>query len=683
MLSIRTKISILLFYLIVFSITVHAQVISVEAPSPDVTLTVRGPEKTIGYINPQKLTSLDNCIVLLSSEYGKKTGLNSKNQIAVQVNNKMKVTKVINAAGPGKARPSFSESVDIDIPEGGFVLIAIDNSYQTQGYKKFLAENFREGDLVKLRINNEIRSLREVVAQGGKEAPLHMNLDSEKLFTSLKNKEMIKGVLSNRKKEHTYYILLKQGENILETKKPDKQGKFELSAALKEGVNYFEVTVRENGTDVDKQNLTIFKKKENKEKPEVVMWVEQFPNAKTLTSEEAVEEMMKKCSQAGVTAMALDVKGPEGYVSYKKNDLSHSPYYTATVNPNKKVPETSMDLLETFILMAHKYGMKVYASLNCFTEGNVTTSDYAILKQHPEWEEIVQRPEDKGKLLKISESTAGKEAREGKRVVLGFVNPVNPEVQDFQLLRYEEVLKNYDVDGVVMDRCRYDNLYADFSDVSKNKFAEYLQKEGKQLTAFPDDAFLIDDNGKMIEGKYFREWITFRSSVIKGFTDRVRNLVNQYKKSKNPDLALAAYVGSWFEVYWQNGVNWSSENFKYNDHLGFPESRFYTPRYAQTSYTGNIDFLMIGTYYKTGREVNKYITLGNILTGGELPLYGSMSLPDLRPEEQADVFATSLTNSSGLMLFDYCYVDWSHFSDNMQQAIKKSNKNKTNNLPKK
>ena len=49
----------------------------------------------------------------------------------------------------------------------------------------------------------------------------------------------------------------------------------------------------------------------------------------------------------------------------------------------------------------------------------------------------------------------------------------------------EEVLKNYDIDGIVLDRCRYDNLYADFSHVTRNAFEEYLEKEGKVLENFP------------------------------------------------------------------------------------------------------------------------------------------------------------------------------------------------------
>lgn len=100
----------------------------------------------------------------------------------------------------------------------------------------------------------------------------------------------------------------------------------------------------------------------------------------------------------------------------------------------------------------------------------------------------------------------------------------------------------------------------------------------------------------------------------------------------------------------------------------------YGSKYNETSYLKNLDFLMIGTYYKTPKEVNKYLTLGNILTCGQVPLIGSMSLPDLSVADQGKVFGASLTNSSGLMIFDYCYVDWKTFEEQMKIAFSIMNK---------
>ena len=641
--------------------------ITVEAASPDPTLIVRGPELAIDYVNFAGLASVDNYIALLSSEFGGQVGIDKQNMVAVQVDANMKVLKVINRAVDKGQTPAFKESVNIAIPAKGFILLASDDSYATRGQKKFLAENFKEGDVIKLRIDNNVAALAEVVKRAGKDAAESVQLEGEKIYTTLNPKERLSGSIANFKKGAAYRIEL-VGKKTTFSVKPDKNGHFSIELPLEKGVNYFDVNLAVAGKAQGSESVIVFLKNENKAKAEVVLWVEQFPNGKVLTNDKAVADMVAKAKEAGFTSFGLDVKGPEGYVSYRRNDLSHSPHYTATINPNKKVEDDGFDLLQSMIDNAHKAGMKVYASFNFFTEGNVTTSDYAVLKQHPEWEEIVQRPEDKGKLLKISETTVGEEAREGKRVVLGFVNPANRDVQDFQLLRAEEVIKNYDVDGIVMDRTRYDNLYADFSDVTKEAFAAYLAKEGKPLNRFPDDAFRIDETGTLHQGQYFVEWITFRSGLISGFADRLRQLVDRYKGSKDPDLKLAAYVGSWYEVYYQNGVNWASANFRYDDRLKFPESKIYTDKYYATSYLKNFDFLMIGTYYKTEKEVNKYITLGNILTNGEVPLLGSMSLPDLKTEEQAHVFGASVRNSAGLMIFDLCYVNWFSFLEQMRKA---------------
>ncbi|MDR0542222.1 MAG: family 10 glycosylhydrolase [Dysgonamonadaceae bacterium] len=627
---------------------VYAQKVSIEAASRDVTLSVRGPEREIDSAGG---------IALVSFEETKSVSVN-RDQVAVLADENRKVTKIL----------SF-RTTDLTIPEQGFALLASKSEDC-----KFLSDNFREGDIVQLRVDGEVRTLKEVVAVTKPSGLFDIRFNQPSLFTSLETETIISGSILHFNPGSGYKIIVEENGKIIREASCTTGGIFSLPVFLKEGVNYLDVKVMDETKELFETSFVIYRKSFNPTKPEIVMWVEQFPNALHLTNEEAIETMVLKSKAAGVTAFGLDVKGPEGYVSYKKNERSHSPYFTSTTNPKKKVEPSEMDLLESFITIAHKHRLKVYTSFNFFTEGNVTTGDYAVLKNHPDWEEIVQRPEDKGRLLKISESVAGQEARDGKRIILGFVNPADTEVQNFQLLRVEEVLQNYAVDGIVMDRCRYDNLYADFSEISRQQFAEYLKKEGKLLEQFPADAFLISENGKMIEGKYFIEWITFRASVIKQFTDRVRALVDKYKKEKNPNLKLAAYAGSWFEVYWQNGVNWSSKSFRYNERLKFPESRLYTDKYYQTSYTGNIDFLMIGTYYKTTKEINKYITLGNILTNGELPLYGSMSLPDLKNEEQAPVFGASLTQSSGLMVFDLCYVDWTFFTENLRKAIRENDK---------
>lgn len=643
--------------------------ISIEAPSPDPTLIVRGPEKGISMLNPSDFESKGDGIYLFTSSYGKLVKSNNTNYVAIAVDRSLKVTEIINGSVNKGQRPTFNSPLNLAIPEGGFVLVASDDSYDTKGFKKFVAESFRKDDLIKLRNNGEVTDLQKVEDLLGKEAAPFLVIDGDILKTVRTSRELIKGSIANYSKAQKLSLIAKSGNEFFPVK-CDKKGNISTNITLSPGTNYIDLYLLDNGIEIQKVPMAIYYKSGQKEQSEIVMWVEQFPNATTLTTDAAVEEMVLNGKKAGFTSIGFDVKGPEGFVSYRKNNLSGSPYLTKSINPKKKVADNGFDLLESILTYAHKHEMKVYTSFNFFTEGNITAGDYAILNQYKDWEEIVQRPEDKGKLLRVRDSKHGQDAAAGKKIALAFVNPSNKEVQDFQLKRVEEVLQNYPIDGIVLDRCRYDNLYADFSPVTRNAFAEYLSARGKKLENFPNDAFLIDANGSLVKGQYYIDWINFRSLTIKEFTDRVRSLVNQYKQSKNSDLKLAAYVGSWYEVYYQNGVNWASNDFSYDKRLSFPESEIYSDEYNRTSYLDNLDFLMIGTYYKTGKEVNRYITLGNILTNGKLPLIGSMSLPDLKTEEQSEVFRASLENSSGLMIFDHCYIKWQEFIENMKKAMK-------------
>lgn len=663
------------FLLIIISIIaftpVSAQkksVLTVEAASSDPTLIVRGIEKEIASVDDAQWDKEDNAVFLFTPASGKQIKNSRKNLVALQVSREMKIIQVINPSLNGK-KPVFDQVVDLSIPDGGYVLIGSDDNYVSRGYKKFLAENFKPGDVIKFRIDgkiatsNQIRDLQSAVSRPS------IVLDNEPVTTTLASKLHISGQVKGLPGSGKAFITIRGGD-VSADLKLDRKGYFKGNIGLSTGANYINIVYTEGDKTQESQSLIVFRRVPDTTSPDIILWIEQYPNAKELTDDNAVSDVLRKAKDAGFTSVGFDVKGPEGFVSYRKNDLSHSPYITGLSNPNKKIADTGFDLLESILTNAHRLGLKVYASFNFFVEGNVTTGDYGVLAQHKDWEEMVQRPEDKGRLLRVSESIVGQEAKSDKRLVLAFVNPANKEVQDFQLLRVEEVLKNYPVDGIVLDRCRYDNIYADFSNVTRNAFADYLKESGKQLENFPNDAFRIDDQGTLVQGKYFVDWVTFRSGVIKAFTTRVRELVDKYKASKNPALKMAAYVGSWYEIYYQNGVNWASSDFVYNDKLGFPESRIYSAAYNKTSYLKNLDFIMIGTYYKTGSEVKKYITLGNILTCGQLPLLGSMSLPDLKNEERSDVFKASVDESSGLMIFDLCYVnDWNVFMQQMKKTI--------------
>ncbi len=62
-----------------------------------------------------------------------------------------------------------------------------------------------------------------------------------------------------------------------------------------------------------------------------------------------------------------------------------------------------------------------------------------------------------------------------------FFNPVRPEVQNYLISILEDLAAYQDLDGIVLDRCRFDGYDSDFSSYTKTKFEEYI---GSTVTNF-------------------------------------------------------------------------------------------------------------------------------------------------------------------------------------------------------
>jgi uncharacterized lipoprotein YddW (UPF0748 family) len=328
--------------------------------------------------------------------------------------------------------------------------------------------------------------------------------------------------------------------------------------------------------------------------------------------------------------------------------------------PERSGSNPDLDLLEEVITHSRTLNLKVHAAFNVFAEGSIAVKDFAVIDQHLDWEEQVYRSDDNGQIKRLRESEYGKRGLAGNAngALVLFVNPANDQVRDYQLKTFEEVLKNYDVDGIILDRGRYDNETADFSDVTKAKFITFLQQRGKQLNNWPDDIFRYV-NGKRTDGPLIQDWWEFRSGTIESFVKETHDLVAEYEASKNRSIQTSAYVGAWFESYYLNGVHWGSKDFRYDSRLGFPTSSIYTPEYYQTGYISYLDFLMVGTYYSTKQEIQKYLTIDTIVTNGEVPIYAGMALTDLQsPALQKEIFQNALGSSNGLMLFDASLANW-------------------------
>jgi len=170
-----------------------------------------------------------------------------------------------------------------------------------------------------------------------------------------------------------------------------------------------------------------------------------------------------------------------------------------------------------------------------------------------------------------------------------FLNPALPEVQDYEVAILKEVVSKYAVDGIMLDRTRYDCINSDFSEASKEMFQKYI---GKSLKKYPEDIYewVKQDDGsyKRVDGKYFKQWIEWRASVIYNFVKNVRAEI----KKINPECKLAAYTGAWYPSYFEVGVNWASKNYDPSKSFDWA-----TPNYKNYGYAELLDFYTNGNYY--------------------------------------------------------------------------------------
>lgn len=244
--------------------------------------------------------------------------------------------------------------------------------------------------------------------------------------------------------------------------------------------------------------------------------------------------------------------------------------------------------------------------------------------------------------------------------VAGFVNPAHPESRAYMLRIVEEIADNYAIDGIVFDRMRYASLRTDFSPFSREQFEAKL---GKKLERFPQDIYSYSDEPgqPLIRGPYFKEWLEWRARNISEWLAEAREAINR----KRQGLSLGVYVGSWYDQYYEVGVNWGSEDYA-------PRYDWMSENYSATGYAGKINWLCTGCYYGVAtRNDARQLGLPEDMTveaaaetsvravNDSSFVYASLNLPDYRgrPEEFRRALQAAIANSQGVMLFDLVYLE--------------------------
>lgn len=339
------------------------------------------------------------------------------------------------------------------------------------------------------------------------------------------------------------------------------------------------------------------------EKPRYI-WVDAAANSfYVLNDKQGIADYVTKAKKAGFTDMLVDVRPTNGDVLFKTDRVAQveglwqwkRDAATGTSSYSYCPNEKSFDYLEAWIEEGHKQGIRIHAAMNTMIGGakasNGTTSGMVYRDASKrDWVTTLNMPdnivddwlEDRGGLLNMLDVSWIK----GEI----FLNPHNPEVQDFIVGLVTDLATNYpQLDGIVLDRGRFLDCRSDFSDLTKAKFEEYI---GEEVANWPDDVFPYKTAEVPTSNfpVHYKKWWEFRAKTMHDLVERAANAAH----SRNTAIQFGCYVGAWYSSYYQNGVNWASPNF---DPVQTNSYQVWaTNDYKETGYADHIDILILGCY---------------------------------------------------------------------------------------
>ncbi|MBE5950380.1 MAG: hypothetical protein E7260_02160 [Lachnospiraceae bacterium] len=398
------------------------------------------------------------------------------------------------------------------------------------------------------------------------------------------------------------------------------------------------------------------------------VWVEITANTERILNADSFRDAMEKCAAAGIDSVVLSIKDTSGFVLYQS---SLAPHYSKF-----KENFAEIDYLQRCIEIVHQCGMKLYASFDVFAEGNKKNRNplmKGLTREGWMCEVYGLDSEDNPIVKKIASEqpiqTIGSIDDFGEV----FVNPANDEVVEYELSLIKEVIDNYEIDGIVLDRVRYVGLSADFSALTLNKW-----REAAGITEEVDLSDIyrlekVDGELQIHYGKYFGSFNTFRAQMVHDFICKVRSLVDNAERK----VEFVDYTGSWYPEYYMVAANWASK-----EHIETSYPATDGVEYAKTGYIKQVDRMLSGFYYEDvtiaeAREHHQpadwYSVEGSAdiayeVTNRERPIIGSLYLFQYTPVPEDITRAVDMCfqTSDGCMLFDLCYLvnnDWWSFVD--------------------
>lgn len=396
-----------------------------------------------------------------------------------------------------------------------------------------------------------------------------------------------------------------------------------------------------------------------------MLWFDAAANFERFSFEDSIIYYLDKTKQLGFTDIVIDIKPITGEVLYK-SQIAPAMKEWKGFHRNEE-----LDYLNFFIEESHKRNLKIHASLNVFVGGHNFFDRGIVYDEYADWQSINYTDSGFVPITNI------------KHKYSAMLNPANAEVHDYELSIITEVVKLFPkLDGIILDRVRFDGIEADFSLESKSLFEKFL---GNTIESFPEDIYKWEKGDSKIsvrkQGIYYKQWLEWRASIIYEFFKKAHKLV----KVINPQISFADYAGAWYPVYYEVGVNWASRN--YDPSIKYDWA---TAEYKNYGYAEFLDLFTTGNYFfevtkEEVRDLNSGIVkrseagmgqekeywysvegsaeIANEVVMNAVPIVGGLyvELYKDNPEQFKKAIKMSLAKTNGVMIFDIVHIinyDW-------------------------
>ncbi|MBQ2112078.1 MAG: family 10 glycosylhydrolase [Bacteroidales bacterium] len=401
-----------------------------------------------------------------------------------------------------------------------------------------------------------------------------------------------------------------------------------------------------------------------------LVWIDAAANFGDYANDaDKIASDMARIKETGFTGVIVEVRPTTGGVLFKSDVEGPVTRVDAWV-PGAYVwleRTAGFDYLQAFIDAGKEVGLDVFAAINTMIAGkqcpyglgnNGPIFDGSIKK---DWASVVNTAEGLVNCMDMGDGTK-------------FLNPANDEVVEY-LLGILEDLAAYDVAGIILDRCRYDDyeLQSDFSEVSRAKFEDYI---GEKIQNWPSDVFApgADKLSSPVTQKQI-QWMEFRAKNIHDFMEKASERVH----SVNPDVRFGAYVGAWYSSYYYSGVNWASPNYNAKNSYNWA-----TPEYSKYGYADHCDIMIIGAYastksiYGSGEwTMQGFCKKAQPIFADDVPFIGGPDIGNSSGFENGGqgklmpdiVDACINASTEGMFFFDLCHIKMYDYWDDIKKAF--------------